>query len=183
MVYKVNGVIRDYNSNPLPDLYIEVYDKDIISDDLIGITRSDKEGKFELLFGDDKFKDRFEFLEGGPDLYIIVRDDYGVLYRSDVRSNASKEEWFDIKLEQRYDDPYANSFLRIVNAFASLGGTVDTSKVDMQTVIPQMLRMVSSWAFYTREEVMHSIGYPGPQVPRYPKRVAHKHTLPWNVKE
>lgn len=183
MVYKIKGIITDYNSNPLSDLFVEVYDKDIINDDLIGMVKTDKEGKFELTFSEDKFKKHFEFLEGNPDLYIIVRDEYGMLYRSDVRSNASKEEEFNIKIEQKYDDPYANSFLRIVNSFASLGGAVDTSKIDVERVIPQMLRLVSSWAFYTREEVMHSIGYPGPQVPRYPKRIEHKHTLPWNVKE
>lgn len=183
MVYKVKGMITDYNSNPLSDLFVEVYDKDVISDDLIGIVKSDEEGKFELIFDEDRFKKRFEFLEQGPDLYIVIKDEYGTLHRSDVRNNASKEEEFIVKLEQKYDDPYANSFLRIVNTFASLGGTVDISKIDVQTVIPQMLRLVSSWAFYTREEVMHSIGYPGPQVPRYPKKIDHKHTLPWNVRE
>ena len=27
---------------------------------------------------------------------------------------------------------------------------------------------------------MELYGYPGPQVPRYPKLVPHQHTLPWN---
>lgn len=183
MAYKVKGIITDYNGNPLSDLYVEVYDKDIINDDLIGITKTDNNGMFELTFEEDRFKKRFEFLEQGPDLYLIIKDDYGTLYRSDVRSNASKDEEFFIKIEQKYDDPYADSFLRIINAFSSLGGTIDNSKIDIQRVIPQMLRLVSSWAFYTREDVMHSIGYPGPQVPRYPKKIEHKHTLPWNVRE
>jgi len=25
-------------------------------------------------------------------------------------------------------------------------------------------------------------GYPGPQVPRYPKLISHNHSLPWNEK-
>ncbi|MEM2856799.1 MAG: hypothetical protein QW416_06845 [Candidatus Nitrosocaldaceae archaeon] len=62
-----------------------------------------------------------------------------------------------------YEEPYSHSLTKIINAF-SLGDTIERDKIDLEKVIPQMIMMISSWAYYTREEVMHSIGYDGPQV-------------------
>lgn len=181
MVYRIKGSIKDDMNRPLSDLVVEIYDKDVINDDLIGIIKSE-DGNFEFTYNTKSFKKGFEILEKGPDLYLVIKDKHGILYKSEVRSNASKDEVFDIIIKQMYEDPYSDSLTKIINAFSNLGDTIERDRIDPEKVIPQMIRMISSWAYYTKEEVMHSIGYDGPQVPRYAKRVEHEHKIPWRIR-
>ena len=71
-------------------------------------------------------------------------------------------------------------FKELIGTFNSIGDTIDISQVDVATSLGQMVRALGNWSYYTTPKIMELYGYPGPQVPRYPKRVPHQHTLPWN---
>jgi len=61
-----------------------------------------------------------------------------------------------------------------------VGDSVDLSLVDNQNVMTQMIRSLSSWMYYTNPVIMNQYGYPGPQVPRYPKKLPnHSHVISW----
>lgn len=184
MKYKLAGRVKDQQGSPLSGLFVEAFDSDLSADDYLGNTLTGPQGEFEIDFDDKMFRKPLEILERRPDVYIIVRDPYRILHRTEIRSEA-KEEFFDITIKDSkpFDDPYANSFQRMLASFNSVGDTVDISQSDYQRLITQMIRGLASWSYYTRPKVMQSVGYPGPQVPQYPKRMPHKHLLPWNPHE
>lgn len=185
MKYKIKGRVKNEQGNPVSGLFVEAFDSDLTADDYLGSTLTNSEGEFEIEFDDKVFHETFELLERRPDVYVVVRDAYRVLHKTDVRSEAKDEEFFDIVVKDTrpFDDPYANSFQRTVASFNEIGDTVDISQADLQRLITQMIRGLASWSYYTRPKVMQSVGYPGPQVPQYPKRTAHEHSLPWNPHE
>jgi len=121
--------------------------------------------------------------EGTPEIYIVVRDGTKVLYRSDVRSNPAELEHFDviIKQEINFSDPYANSFQREIGHILAnvTAEVVDISEVDPARAAEHMIRIFGNLLNYNVLGVQ-AHGYPGPQVPRYPKQVPHNHSLPWN---
>ncbi len=185
MKYKIKGRVKNDQGNPLSGLFVEAFDSDLTADDYLGNALTGPDGEFEIEFDDKMFKETFEILERRPDVYVVVRDAYRVLHRTDVRSEAKDEEFFDIMVKDArpFDDPYATSFQRSLASFNAVGDTVDISQADFQRLITQMIRGLASWSYYTRPKVMQSLGYPGPQVPQYPKRTPHEHSLPWNPHE
>lgn len=185
-MYRIFGRVKNDQGNPLAGLFVEAFDSDYGSaGDNLGTAITDSQGEFEVTFDDEAFKGPLEILERRPDEYIVVRDGYRALHTTEVRREAKDEEFFDITIKDTrpFDDPYSGSFERLVATFSAIGDTVDISPADFQRLITQMIRILGSWSYYTRPKVMQSIGYPGPQVPRYPKRLPHKHSLPWNKKE
>jgi hypothetical protein len=181
---KITGIIKDDLGKPLSYLFVEAYDSDFgTSEDYLGNATTDAQGKFEISFDERAFKQDFEILERRPDIYIKVSDSYRTLYTSQVRSEAADSElYFDIIIREllEFQDPYANSFQRIIATVNAIGDTIDISQVNPQRSITQMVRALGNWSYYTTPKIMEAYGYPGPQVPRYPKRVKHGHSLPWN---
>lgn len=184
MNYKIMGIVKDELGNPIPNLFVDAFDSDFgTSEDYIGKAVTNVQGKFEIAFDDKAYKENFEFLERRPDLFLTVRDSYRLLHRSEVRSEAQGPEvFFEIVLRQRraFDDPYANTLQRTISTFNSISDTIDVSQVDVATSLRQMVRALGNWSYYTTPKIMGFYGYPGPQVPRYPKRVTHQHRLEWN---
>jgi len=177
--------VNDVQGNPLSGLFVEVFDSDLTGDDFLGNAVTDSQGVFEVVFDEKTFKGPFEILERRPDVYVVVRDAYRVLHKTEIRHETKDEEFFDVTIKDArpFDDPYANSFQRVIASFNTIRDTVDISQADFQRLITQMIRSLASWSYYTRPKVMQSLGYPGPQVPQYPKKLSHKHSLPWNKKE
>lgn len=98
MSLKITGRVREKESGlGLPGLVVKALDRDLLYDDLLGDTITDDEGKFEIIYEEDDFRDLFE---KAPDLYIVVRtsDRSRVLYTSEesVRCEAGAEEHFEI---------------------------------------------------------------------------------------
>jgi hypothetical protein len=182
--YKITGIVRDELGKPVPDVFVDAFDSDFgTSEDYVGNDVTNPQGKFEITFDDKAFKENFEFLERKPDLFVTVKDSYRLLHKSEVQSGVhGPEVFFEINLSQQraFDDPYANTFQRTISTFNSIGDTVDISQVDVVTSLRQMIRVLGNWSYYSTPKIMELYGYPGPQVPRYPKRVPHRHTLPWN---
>ncbi len=182
MEYKINGRITDEKNEPLSGLFVEAYDSDIGADDFLGVTESNSDGQFEIVFDDDVFKGLFE---RKPDEYLVIRDSYSILHKTQIRSESSNSECFDVKIikEASYEDPYADSLQRMLSSFNLMEDAVDISQVDFRRSMTNMIRAITSWSYYTRPKIMKMHGYHGPQVPRYSKTTPHKHTLPWNPKE
>jgi hypothetical protein len=182
--YKITGIVKDELGKPIPNLFVDAFDSDFgTSEDYIGKAVTNPQGRFEIAFDDKAYKENFEFLERKPDLFLTIRDSYRLLHRSEVRSEAQGPEvFFEIILRQQraFDDPYANTFQRTISTFNSISDTIDVSQVDVATSLRQMVRALGNWSYYTIPKIMEFYGYPGPQVPRYPKRLTHQHSLQWN---
>ena len=98
--YHVSGVVREQGSGrPLLDLVVRAYDADVISDDFLGETRTDADGRFDLVFTQVAFRD---VKETHPDLYLVIHDpnDQRVLHstRKELRRNAGVEERYAIEI-------------------------------------------------------------------------------------
>ena len=180
----ITGIIKDDLGKPLSYLFVEAYDSDFgTSEDYLGNATTDAQGKFEISFDERAFKQDFEILERRPDIYVKVSDSYRTLYTSQVRSEATDRElYFDITIREpvQFQDPYANTFQRLIATVNAIGDTIDISQVHPQRSITHMVRALGNWSYYTTPKIMQSYGYPGPQVPRYPKKIKHGHSLPWN---
>jgi hypothetical protein len=185
--------VKNQQGSPLSNLSVEFFNTDSrTSDKYLGDTITDLQGRFALSFTHEPVKNTFKVnlvaneisvVEGRPYIYIVVRDSNKVLYRSNIYSDASKMENLDIviKEEGTFCDPYANSFQREVSLILAnvTREVVDLSQVDPTRAAQQMIRIFGNLLWYNVQGVQHH-GYPGPQVPRYPKKFPHDHSLPWN---
>ena len=96
--FRVWGVLRDEATGaPLPGQLIQAFDQDVVSDDFLGESTTDDEGRFEIRFTDADFKDA---MESQPDIYLVVSssDGAGIVYdtRHALRRDASQDEYYEI---------------------------------------------------------------------------------------
>ena len=97
-VWKVLGRVRNRKQEPMKNVSISLYDKDLIFDDHLGTTVTDDKGEFELLYRTEDFRD---LIEARPDLYLDVIDENGqILYttKKAFRFSAKRVEQFDITI-------------------------------------------------------------------------------------
>ena len=100
----VHGKVVDQQKQPLSGLTVSLYDKDLFFDDVLGTTLTDDDGNFKMIYRTEAFRD---FFEQKPDIYLKVLDKTGqTLYssRKAVRSEAGREEKFDITIKKKSDD-------------------------------------------------------------------------------
>ena len=194
MLYKIAGTVKDHRENPIPNLIVECFDKHSETEDYLGYTATDAKGQFELIFKQEQVKRTFKVnlvsneiskVKSTPDIYIVVRDTAKLLYKSSICSNPAELENFAVVIREEitFSDPYANSFQREIGHILAnvTAEVVDISEVDPNRAAQHMIRIFGNLLHYNVLGVqLH--GYPGPQVPRYPKRVSHNHSLPWNEK-
>jgi len=184
--------VTDHRQKPLPNVIVECFNKVPETDIYLGYRATDAKGQFELTFKHEPVKSTYKVnlvsneiskAESTPDIYIVVREGTKILYRSDIRSNPAELENFDIviKEEINFYDPYANSFQKEIGHILAnvTAEVVDISEVDPKRAADHMIRIFGNLLHYNVLGVQFH-GYPGPQVPRYPKRVSHNHSLPWN---
>lgn len=103
ITFKIKGNIREKESGiPLPGLFIKAYDKDLLFDDLMGSTRSDSNGKFEII---SELRDFRDFLDVKPDIYLRILDPYGekeiFSTKEGVRWKAGRVEEFDVRIPRK----------------------------------------------------------------------------------
>jgi class 3 adenylate cyclase len=95
--FVLSGVVRERESGrPLAGLVVRAFDKDLMSDDYLGSATTDGEGRYEVRFTADAFRDLFE---RHPDLFVRVYDAAGreVASTQDaVRWNAGASERLDV---------------------------------------------------------------------------------------
>jgi cholesterol oxidase len=72
MEYVIKGRIRDSEGKALSGITVNGFDKDLISSDLLGSSKTDNDGRFEIPFDTNDF-DRFH-IEGEPEVYLKIID-------------------------------------------------------------------------------------------------------------
>jgi carotenoid cleavage dioxygenase len=102
MRYKITGKIRKKDSKiGIPGLLVSAYDADLFFDDLLGTTKTDDQGFFEMIYSEKDFRELFD---AKPDIYLKVYAPSRrlLLETTDpVRFNASEREHFDLEIEHR----------------------------------------------------------------------------------
>jgi hypothetical protein len=201
--YTIKGRVKYANGKPVKGIKIQAIDSDQEvfqdhNDDIIAIASvNDSDGTFEITFDSKPFRDGW--LEGHPDLYLMVRDalDGHVVYKTEIRKGVqqnSSDLVFDITInsvEEQYTDnqvnnnsilydPFQGNNDRVIAAFTRLGDVVQLVPGDIHRNFALLVSSINAWTFYTREDMWRKIEYDGPQVPRYPWRDdGHSHKLSW----
>jgi hypothetical protein len=202
--YTIKGSVKRSNGEPVKGIKIQAMDSDQEvfqdhNDDIIAIESvNDSNGTFEINFDSKPFRDGW--LEGHPDLYLIVRNalDGHVIYKTEIRKGVkqnSSDLIFNIvinSIEEEYDDVNQsdkNSTLsdtfqgnndRVIAAFSRLGDVVQLLPGDIHRNFALLVSSINAWTLYTSEVMWEEIEYDGPQVPRYPWRdEEHSHKLSW----
>ena len=103
----VSGTVEEAETGrPLPDLVVRAFDRDLVFDDKLGYTSTDADGRFEIRFSPEDFRD---FRETAPDLYVRIFDRAGtrLLFETSdaIRWNASPHERYRIRVPARALDP------------------------------------------------------------------------------
>jgi hypothetical protein len=71
--YTVSGtVVNQADDQPIVEIKVNAYDKDLLRDDFLAIAVTDEKGAFTLSFDTSDFKDFGELR--GPELYFVVID-------------------------------------------------------------------------------------------------------------
>ncbi len=79
--YSVSGRITDYQSAaPLNGLKVRAYDKDFFRQQILGESRTDENGNYEIRFSSSDFSGPLIELERHPDIFIVVSDNGDELY-------------------------------------------------------------------------------------------------------
>jgi hypothetical protein len=192
--YLVRGRISDTAGKPLAGIiYIQAVDSDQQlfedhDDDIIATVRAKDDGSFEIPFDKGSFQD--SWFEGNPDLYLVIRNESGqVIHKTEIRkgvqSSDSARLMFDVVLDSLEKPvtpnphPYDQNMNRVIAAFASIGDTIDLRTEDTMRNFALFSSSIDGWTRYTNELAWKSIGYDGPQVPRYPWKQDHVHKLAW----
>lgn len=91
--FRIFGRISDRNSgNGIPNLRIEVWDKDVKNDDLCGTAVTDPTGSYQVEFDESAFKDSYKDIL--PDVYLRVfaQDELIISTEDAVRKNTPPGE-------------------------------------------------------------------------------------------
>lgn len=195
--YLIKGKIIDTNGKPLVDLHLQAMDSDQQffedhNDDLLGSSKSILDGSFEIPIDDAAFRD--SWLEKNPEIYLIIRNEYGqIVHRTEtINANFNENEdgtitipadiTIDLK-QQTTNLPSTDVYWsnqRILSAFSSVGDTITLNNSEFQRNFNLLISSINAWLIYTNDAIWKKIGYDGPQVPRFPSRVPnHSHKLSW----
>ena len=201
--YTIKGSVKYLNGEPVKGIKIQAMDSDQEvfqdhNDDVIAIASvNELDGTFEITFDSKPFKDGW--LEGHPDLYLIVRHalDGHAIYKTEIRKgvkqnspdlvfdiqiNSVEEEYVDNQINKNSAlyDPFQGNNDRVIAAFTRLGDVVQLIPGDIHRNFALLVSSINAWTVYTREDMWRIIGYDGPQVPRYPwQDDRHSHKLSW----
>jgi hypothetical protein len=203
--YTIKGSVKYPDGEPVKGIKIQAMDSDQEvfqdhNDDVIAIVSvNDSDGTFEITFDSKLFRDGW--LEGHPDLYLMVRNalDGQVVYKTELRKGVKQnssdlvfditiktieEEYFERQVNNNNNstlyDPFQGNNDRVIAAFTRLGDVLQLVPGDIQRNFALLVSSINAWTLYTREDMWRRIEYDGPQVPRYPWRVdGHSHKLSW----
>lgn len=93
----VRGTVRDSNGHPLAGTIVRAFDRDLRREELLGETRTDAEGKYEIRYSLEQFKASDASTNTAPDLFVrALGADGQILAESPIRFNASQEETIDL---------------------------------------------------------------------------------------
>ena len=101
--FRVLGTIEEEETGrPLADLIVRAFDRDLILDDKVGYATTDSDGRFEIRFNREDFRD---VGESRPDLYLRIFDRSGIreIHQTTdaIRWNASPTERYRLRIPAR----------------------------------------------------------------------------------
>ncbi len=188
----------DTKKNPIQKVMVQAMDSDQIwyedrNDDLIESTWINDDGTFEISLDKEKFDD--SLLEKKPEFYLVVRNSLGQIIHvtepnqgiKNSSLNSKTSLYFEIVLTSTEkeiveipSDPYLANNERVISAFQTLGDVSEFQLNDISRILRLLNTSINAWSLYTTEYTWKTIGYDGPQVPRYPwKTLGHSHELGW----
>lgn len=108
---------------------IQAFDQDSIDpDDLLGQSTTDSDGIFKIDFDKSKFSKAWEFLEGTPDVYLIITDSHRNQLLKTKVMQTKKEIDYHIKDNGEHDTPdpntkdiYAGNARRLITMLRDVG--------------------------------------------------------------
>lgn len=147
------------------------------NDEILGNSWVDANGNFEIHF--DKKDFQAGLLQNNPDIYLTIRNKLGqVIQKTEIRKGVKPSDTanltFDISLDPLEEvgtyseDPYSNSTDMVMASFSKINESMDIRSGDYIRVSELLIRSINAWSLYTNEHMWKTIGYDGPQVPRYP---------------
>ena len=126
--FDLYGKIIDKDNKPKNNLTVTAYDadKNFSSDDLLGTSKTDKDGFFSIRFTNDDFQKFGELFEGRPDVYLTIKNSSGKeLLKTNIKK-TKKEIIYRIKLSKSDPNPdapdiYADSTRRLFSMLDDVG--------------------------------------------------------------
>jgi len=102
-------------------------DQDFTGDDFLGKSKTDEYGFFKIKFTSKKFKKFWEFLEGSPDIYLVIKEKENELLRTDI-TKTKNQIIYHIKLNSSKPNPkapdiYGDNFRKLVFMLNDVGLT------------------------------------------------------------
>lgn len=90
--FHIHGKLITSDKQPLSDLRIEAWDKDLLIDDFVGEAISDEKGGFKISFSQKRFKELF--FDARPDIYFKVYSGAALIHNTEksVLWNIDKEQ-------------------------------------------------------------------------------------------
>jgi hypothetical protein len=195
--YILKGTLKDSERKPITRVKIQAMDSDQMwfedrNDDIIDSKWINDDGTFEISFDNQQFQEA-GWLERKPDIYLIVRNSIGqIIHTTEIRRGVDASDiqnlTFDITLNSLEKlpaqplppDPYLSNNERVIAAFARLGDVSEFQLNDIIRIFRLLNSSINAWSLYTTEYMWSTIGYDGPQVPRYPwRQEGHSHKLSW----
>ena len=139
-----------------------------------------------ITFDDSLFRENW--LEGKPELFLIIRDD---CWKNNSTRHLQKVHLVlmilkILLLKSQFQkkiillmSPYDSVNARRIAAFGQIGDSINVTD-NIVNSSQLLLQSLNAWLLYSNETIWNKIGYDGPQVERYPWRNPHTHRLKWN---
>ena len=120
--YVIRGSVKDRNGDSIGNVKVQAMDSDQEwfedrNDDMLGSVWVNPDGTFEISFDKDQFQE--EWLEGNPDIYLIIRNPSGEqIYTTEIRRGVEASDTrgltFDIVLGslEKSAEPPADPYSR-----------------------------------------------------------------------
>ncbi len=129
--HRVHGTVTDLQGFPLEELMVQVFDKDLRSEQLIGEIRTDRKGNYELRYDPKEFM-RSE--KKYPDLAVKVLSGDGkkLLFEpsmAEVRFNAKRTEHISVQLRQQVPRKH-DEFTAYVTDTATVRGNLSIAALE-----------------------------------------------------
>lgn len=80
----VTGRVVSSSGAPVASAKVEMYDKDLLSNDYLGADTTDEHGRFRIGFSSSDFRNDFGLPEGRPDIFLKVKTADGATAKSEV---------------------------------------------------------------------------------------------------
>ena len=130
--FTLKGKVISKDQVPSKDVLVEAYDDDPLlnPDDFLGDATTDSRGFYRISFDESKFKENFEFLEGTPDVYLVVKDDQGNKILTTKIMQTKNEIEYHIRIADNTPNPnaidiYAGNAQRMISMLGEVRNLIE----------------------------------------------------------